>query len=377
LGLENSIWVSFNDGDAWQPLQNNLPYAPVHDITVQEHFNDLVLATYGRGFWIMDDITPLQQLTAEVAAKDVHLFLPRAAYRFRGVEAPMTASYDPVTGQNPQYGASINYWLKTPPTDSVTLTVLDPAGKEVRQLKAMPKTAGINRITWDLQTEPTKAVVLRTAPLYAPYVAAELAGRPSASLRRHTMLVPPGRYAVRLTAGGHTETQPLEVRKDPNTAGTEADLRTQAGLATEMRSELDGVVDMVNTIEVVRTQLATLKSVTKDEKEVGTAADSLEQKFIAVEEQLTQLRITGRGQDLIRYPAKVGEKMIYLLGDVVSTDNGPTGPQREVGGVLKDRARSARNELDRLINRDLEAFNKLLQGKGLGGIIAKPAARIS
>lgn len=377
LGLENSIWVSFNDGELWQSLQSNLPYAPVHDITVQEHFNDLVLATYGRGFWIMDDITPLQQLTADVTTKDVHLFRPRPAYRFRGVEAPMTASYDPVTGQNPQYGASINYWLKGA-ADSVSVTLLDAEGKEVRKLANAPKAAGINRVTWNLQTEPTKQVLLRTEPLYAPYVAAELAGRRSPSLQQHSMLVPPGRYTIRLTVGARTETQPLEVRKDPNTAGTDTDLRAQAAMATEMRSELDGVVDMVNTIEVIRTQLATLKAVTKEEKAVGAAADSLEQKFIAVEEQLTQLRITGRGQDLIRYAAKVGEKMVYLLGDVVSTDNGPTTPQREVGGVLKDRAKSARNELDRLINRDLDAFNKMLQGKGLGGIVPRTApAKIS
>ena len=187
------------------------------------------------------------------------------------------------------------------------------------------------------------------------------------------MLVPPGRYTIRLTVGGRTETQPLDVRKDPNTAGTEADLRAQATLATEMRGELDGVVDMVNSIEVIRTQLATLKAVTKGEKDVGVSADSLEQKFIAVEEQLTQLRITGRGQDLLRYAAKVGEKMVYLLGDVVSTDNGPTTPQREVGDVLKERAKSARNELDRLINRDLDAFNKMLQAKGLSGIVANTA----
>ena len=370
LGLENSIWVSFNDGESWQPLQSNLPYAPVHDIAVQEHFNDLVLATYGRGFWIMDDITPLQQLTTAVTAKEVHLFQPRPAYRFRGVEPPMAASYDPVTGQNPQYGASLSYWLKTA-VDTVSVTILDPNGKEVRKLKDAPKAAGINRIYWNLRSEPTKEVLLRTQPLYAPYIAAEMAGRQSPSLGRHSMLAPPGRYTVRLTAGGRTETQPLEVRKDPNTAGTDLDLRTQASLATEMRTELDGVVDMVNTIEVVRAQLATLKAVTKDEKSVAAAADSLEQKFLAVEEQLTQIRITGRGQDLIRYPAKVGEKMIYLLGDVGSTDNGPTGPQREVGGVLKERARNARNELDRLINRDLDDFNRMLQGKGLGGIVAK------
>ena len=90
LGTENGIYVSFDDGDDWQPLQMNLPHAPVYWITVQEHFNDLVIATYGRGFWILDDITPLRQLTPQVISADAHLFTPRPAYRFRAITAPAT-----------------------------------------------------------------------------------------------------------------------------------------------------------------------------------------------------------------------------------------------------------------------------------------------
>ena len=90
LGTENGIYVSFDDGDTWQPLQNDLPHAPVYGIVMQEHFNDLVIATYGRGFWILDDITPLQKLTPDVTASAATLFAPRAAYRFRGIDATST-----------------------------------------------------------------------------------------------------------------------------------------------------------------------------------------------------------------------------------------------------------------------------------------------
>jgi hypothetical protein len=370
VGTENAIYVSFNDGELWQPLQNNLPHAPVHDVTVQEHFNDLVLATYGRGFWILDDLTPLQQLDAEVAAKEVHLFAPRAAYRFRGVELPMAAVYDPVSGQNPQYGATINYWLKSA-KDSVSITILDQSGKIVRTLRDLPKAAGINRTTWNLQLERSKEALVRTPPLYAPHVRAELAGRPSPSLGRVGLLALPGRYTVRLRVGEQELTQPLEVRRDPNTTSGEQDLQVQAALTAELQTELDRVVDMVNTIEAVRVQLATLKAIAPGDRAVGAAADSLEQKFIAVEEQLTQLRVTGRGQDLIRYPAKTGEKLVYLINDIGSTDLAPTTSQREVGTVLQQRVRAARSELDQVINRDLEAFNRSLREKGLGGIVAK------
>ena len=371
LGTENALYLSFNDGELWQPLQSNLPHAPVHDITVQEHFNDLVIATYGRGFWILDDITPLQQFTTDVAAKDVHLFAPRPAYRFRGVEWPMQAWYDPVAGQNPPYGASINYWLKGK-QDSVSIALLDASGKEVRVIKDAPKAAGINRVTWNLQLEQTKEPLVRTSPMYAPNVRAELAGKASPSLGRVALLAAPGRYTVRLRAGGQEFTQPLELRKDPNTPGTEQDIAAQATLAKELSTVLDSVVEMTNTIEGVRVQLATLKALAKEDTAVVRQADSLEQKFIGVEEQLTQVRITGRGQDLIRYPAKTGEKLVYLINDIGSTDNGPTASQRDVGGVLRQRARAARDELDRIIQSDLDRFNRMLREKGMGGIFAKP-----
>ena len=109
LGTENGLYVSFDDGDTWQPLQNNLPHVPVYGITVQEQFSDLVLATYGRGFWILDDITPLRELKPDVINAPAHLFSPRPAYRFRGITPPAAPSYDGVDGENPPYGADITY----------------------------------------------------------------------------------------------------------------------------------------------------------------------------------------------------------------------------------------------------------------------------
>ncbi len=108
LGTENAIYASFDDGENWQPLQSDLLHALVYGITVQEHFNDLVIATYGRGFWILDDVTPLQQLTGEVLAADIHLFASRPAYRFRPIAAPSTPYDDPTIGENPRYGAAIS-----------------------------------------------------------------------------------------------------------------------------------------------------------------------------------------------------------------------------------------------------------------------------
>jgi photosystem II stability/assembly factor-like uncharacterized protein len=127
-GTENGMYVSFDDGENWQSLQNNLPRAPVYGIAIQEHFNDLVIGTYGRGFWILDDITPLRQLAAEITAKTSQILEPRLAYRFRYIESPRANFDDPVTGTNPPYGASINYWIKAESTDSAKLEIRDASG---------------------------------------------------------------------------------------------------------------------------------------------------------------------------------------------------------------------------------------------------------
>jgi len=368
-GTENALYVSFDDGDHWLPLQANLPHAPVYGIALQEQFNDLVVATYGRGFWILDDVTPLQQLTSEVTARPAHLFAPRPAYRFRTAESPFAPFYDPVAGQNPAYGASLNYWLAAQSSDSVGIRILDAGGREVRTLKG-PAHPGINRITWDLRFERSKEVRLRTSPLYAPEIKVGIEGMPSPSVGRVAMLAPPGRYTVELSAGGNTMTQTLEVRKDPNTGGTEADIASQVELYRSVATDLDRTVDMINALELVRGQLVSLRAITGDE--LKAAADSLDRKLLDVEEQLTQLQITGRGQDLIRYPAKLGEKLVYLVNDIGSSDHAPTQPQREVAATLSGRVSAVKTAFDQVMAGDVAQFNALLKTRGVEGIVTSP-----
>ena len=337
----------------------------MHDVTVQERFNDLVIATYGRGFWVLDDITPLQQLTTEAAAKAAHLFAPREAWRFRGAEPPYAPGYDPVTGENPKYGASINYWLKAK-ADSATITVTDASGTVVRTLSG-PAEAGINRVMWELQGERSKEARVRVAPLDAPDRQVPVGGAPSPSIGQLSMLVPPGRYTVKLAAGGQEMTQALVVRKDPNTPGTEEDIRQQAAFWADVKGDLERTVAMINEIEVARYQLQSLKAVTTDTG-VKTAVDAMDQKLVVVEGELTQLRITGRGQDLIRYPARLGEKLAYLANDVTSSDNAPTQSQRDVAAALRERLAASKAAFEKVMTQDVAAFNTMLRNKGIGGV---------
>ncbi|HEV8362872.1 MAG TPA: hypothetical protein VGQ52_05110 [Gemmatimonadaceae bacterium] len=377
LGTENALYVSFDDGDNWQPLQSNLPAAPVYWLTVQEHFNDLVVSTYGRGFWIMDDITPLQQLTPEVAAKNVHLFTPRPAYRFQFNQTPMAFGHDMTAGQNPAYGASINYWLKSPPTGSVTLTIMDANGRAVRTLNGS-RNAGLNRVMWDLRGESTRQVRLRTSPMYAPEITVGPEGwRPAPNAGQVSVLLAPGTYTVRLTVGGETQTQQLVVRKDPNSGGSEDEIREQVAALNEIRDNVNDVADMINDIELIRGQLVQLRRTLEGDaatSDVRTAADSLEKKFVAVEENLIQLRVTGRGQDGVRFPQKLSQQIPYLFNGISAGDFKPTSQQGEVKAIFLEQTKQHRARLDALLRDDLEAFNRRLNQRGLQGIIRRPTA---
>src|SRR5262249_15203910 len=128
LGTEGGLYVSFDDGDHWQPMQFGMPHAPVYGLVVQEHFNDLVVATYRRGFYILDDLSPLQKLTPEVVSSAATLFAPHPAYRFRDVEGNVAPNDDPTAGTNPTYGANINYWLSSA-GGTASVAILDAAGK--------------------------------------------------------------------------------------------------------------------------------------------------------------------------------------------------------------------------------------------------------
>jgi photosystem II stability/assembly factor-like uncharacterized protein len=371
LGTENAIYVSFDDGENWQPLQNNLPHVPVYGITVQEHFGDLVIGTYGRGFWILDDITPLEQMTAQVLSSDAHLFAPRPAYRFRFITPPSTPYDDPTIGENPPYGAAITYYLKTAAAGPVTLTILDGKGAVVRTLTGSGH-AGVNRVYWDLRDEPSKEIRLRTSPLApAPQVRLGPEGWRPAPLGGGglSLLMPPGTYSVRLAAGGRELTEKLVVRKDPNSAGTEADLQAQTAMLVDLRRDLDSAVDAVNRIELVRSQLQNLGRIV-DDAQVSKAAADLDQKFADLEMNLYDVRLTG-AQDSTRYGAKLVSKIAWLASGLASGDFKPTDQQLEVQKVLAEQLRGHLAALDGLVAKDLAAFNGMLRSRNVGNIIAK------
>jgi photosystem II stability/assembly factor-like uncharacterized protein len=368
LGTENGLYVSFDDGENWQALQSNLPHAPVYWMVVQEQFNDLVIATYGRGFWILDDLTPIQQLTDAVRSSELHLFPPRETYRFRQGTVPVTMSDDPAAGQNPPYGAAINYYLKSETAGDVKIRIEDTKGETVRTLTGT-KSAGLNRVTWNLEGEQTREVRMRTSPAYAPEISVGADGTRSApGAPRMSLLLPPGKYTVKLQVGNQERSQSLIVKKDPNSEGTEGTIASQMEMLRALRSDLDSGAEMVNRIEFFRAQLYQLtKAVSTDTNggAIKTAADELDKKLIDIEENLIQRRLTGQGQDTTRWPPKLLTKINYLANGLAGSDFGPTNQQREVQALLNGQLTTLRRRLDDVVKNDLVAFNKFLRDRGI------------
>ncbi len=372
LGTENALYVSFNDGEKWQSLMTNLPHTPMYWLDVQEQFNDLVVGTYGRGIWILDDITPLQQLTGKITSSDAALFDPRPAYRFQPVTRTMEFFPQPSSGQDPPYGATIHFWL-TKANNHVHLVINDSDGKTVRSMNLKGKP-GINRIWWDLRSDSTNQVVFRTKPRYAEWYPLSAGRTRKQSGLSFSVLQPPGTYTLTLTVNGKSFTKKLEVLKDPHSEGSLQDIMKQTSLLNELYHEMNTVASEINKIENIRRQLLDLKALLgamKDKQEVIPAVDSLHNRLQSFENKLVQLKITGTGQDELRYPVKLAGRIAYLASIVAVSDFPPTKSDYEVHQILKKRLEEYTEELNTLLDKPFASFLELLKDHNIGPVITE------
>ena len=345
-------------------------------------------------------------MNASVRDSNAFLFVPRPAYRFRNTVVPVSVDYDPTAGQNPTYGASINYYLKSAPGGEIKIRIENASGQIVRTLTGT-KTAGVNRVYWDLRGEQTKEVRLRTSPAYAPEIRnGPESWRLAPDGGRISVLLPPGTYTVKLlmpgaeaNASGQTLSQQLVVKKDPNSEGSEADINAQLAMLFELRNDLEDAANMVNQIEVIRSQLAAITALlgpsepanagsagilpaTSTQRESPSAqapsadyiaikqpASDLDKKLIDIEDNLIQRRLTGQGQDTVRWPPKLISKINYLANGLAGADFPPTSQHREVQAMLREQLTALRRRLDEVLNKDLDSFNKQLRDRNIQNVI--------
>jgi photosystem II stability/assembly factor-like uncharacterized protein len=372
-GTDNGVWFTLDDGAHWQRLRNNLPAAPVYWLTIQPHFHDLVVGTYGRGIWILDDMTPLRALDTEVMASDATIFDIRPAYRFQSVHN-VTSAPSHVFGQNPAYGADINVWLSEEAAGPMKVELIDGGGTVVRTLNA-PGRAGINRVQWDLRHERPDAPRLRTPPPEMPWI--EMGPDGSRRLRTWDLdlnggqngpRVVPGTFTARVTLGGRVLEAGFEVLKDPHSTGTLDDIEAQVAMSLEMRSELERIGGMIDRLEWVREQVEDAQAYfAKDPAaaEVARAAKDFRTRLLDVEGRLYDVNLSGAREDAFRSPMKLYGRMSALASDVgaSSSDFRPTDQQSEVHVILLERLEEAQRLMDALLANDLPALNARLAAR--------------
>lgn len=353
-GTENALYVTFDDGQNWQLLPG-LPPAPISALVVQEHFQDLVLSTFGRGFWIYDDISPLQELTNN-KLKDAHLFkITRPVYRFipTAERGSIQHDNDPSVGRDPESSAPISFYLKKA-AKKVALTILDEQNKTVRRIDGIKSIAGINRIWWDMESNGTKTIKLRTNPSSQRDVKYCPSGvRPYSNPvvgNSLNYLVPPGKYTVQLEVDGKMikPSQSFELLKDPHSESSLKDIEQQTRLSKKIIGDFNLVATSINQIEFIRYQIEQLDAWI-DQKKVKLLLEKTNRELLEIEDELFQRNLTGHGEDLARFPLKLVANLVYL-GQIVGTgDFRPTDQQEE-----------RYQELNKLVNKQKKALKVLL-----------------
>ena len=404
---EKGVYVSFDDGANWQSLQTNLPVVPVWDLWV--HDNDLIAATHGRSFWILDDLAPLQQFKAEVANEDVHLYTPSPANHteFGGGGFGGGGGGAAAVGQNPPAGAVIYYSLKTAikkpeerraaggpeqqrPAESsneaggrarnapVTLEIVDQSGKVIRKFppkpqpgeepapaeeegfgrppaRPLPTEAGLNRYVWDLRYEGASRVP--RSPLWGGTT-----DGPKAL---------PGTYQVRLTVNGKSYTALLEIKADPRLQAGQQDLEKQFDLLLKIRDRVTQTHDTVNQIRDIRGQTEALNKRLQGQPQAKAVADAgkqLDKKMTEIEEVLIQTKAKSN-QDVLNYPIRLNNYLVALTGVVGSSDSAPTQASFEVFDMLSKQLDEQLAKWKTVMSADIPAYNDVVRKQEVPAII--------
>ena len=370
-GTEFGVFVSFNDGRNWQPLQLNLPITPVTGMRVAH--KDLIISTQGRSFWILDDVTPLHQLTDAVASAGVYLYAPRDAYRANAGDAEEEG--EPVPEAVPG-NALISYYLADSTRVEVRVDILDARGGPVRTFssdsavaakqgrKALKSKAEMNRLAWDLT-----------------YAGPDTLGGIEISGFAGGVKAPPGTYQVRLTLGDEAQTRSFNVLEDPRLAGivTQADYEEQFSLSIAVRDTISQIYDAIREVRAVSEQLKAIGE--RAEKagfpdEIKARADSIAGQLAAVEGELRQTK-NESGQDMLRFAPKLDTQFLTLYSYVTGVDNysfgGPEGKPTEgaytMFADLNAEWGELRSSLQAILDTDVAGFNASLQSQGVPAII--------
>ena len=363
-GTEYGVWVSLDDGAAWQPLQLNLPRSSVRDLKVQG--NDLIAATHGRSFWAIDDLSPLRQLADSVTRKSAFLFQPATALLWNGGRGGNG------TGENPPSGVAVDYWLGSADTLKLKLEFMDAQGAVLRAFASadsiatadsiayqpadslMRRRAGTNRFVWNLRTKSATKLantVLDYGTLRGAWV-------------------PPGEYDVRLIVGADTLTRRFLVQADPRVASSAADLTAQYAATRRTIDRINQIVENVKRVEDLQAQLTDRAGRSTDTAATARLADTAKAVRAKLEAVRAELYEVGCHVDqcTLDMPVKLYNKFITLNSQLQLGSYAPTQAHGETYEDLKSQLDAQLRALERIEAEDLARFNRLLEGLGIPAI---------
>ena len=392
-GMEGAVYVSFNDGEEWQPLQLNLPHTSMRDLTI--HGDDLIVATHGRSFWILDDITPLRQLNEKIGKKTANLYAPQEAIRFRwnrNTDTPLPPEVP--AGKNPSDGAILDYYLEAASSKPVTLEILDERERVVRRFASTDKpeplekiarehpipmywvrptqilsaAAGMHRFVWDLHYAPPEALE-HEYPISAIY--------------RDTPKIPlgawvlPGNYTVRLTVDGKSYSEPLVVKMDPRIKTSLADLRKQFEMQSGSADGMNKSFDALGQVKSVRAQLK--------ERAAKAGKGALADAIAALDKQGAELE--GAAQSSFfglppgaKQPENFSSLNQHFAGILAVADSADAAPTTQAMAVYKELEEALEKLVTRWSNlrqQDVAALNAELKRAGLAPIDPSKAPEVA
>lgn len=360
-GTEFGMYISFDDGASWKPFQLNLPLVPITDLTIKN--DNLIAATQGRSFWLIDDLTLLHQLNEVAATSNVHLFKPMPSYRMNGGQAGRRGE-SKTEGKNHPNGVVIHYFIKDTLNINASLEILEASGKLIKRFATKPdKKAkeeqlkvklGSNQFIWNMRyadAEGFEGLIMWAASLTGPKAM-------------------PGMYKARLSVNGKTQEIDFEILKDPRTSGTMADIKEQFDFSIAVRDKLTDTHKAIKRIRTAREQInrVTEPMKGKDEmKEVNEMAKSILEDMKKIEEALYQTK-NKSGQDPLNYPVRLNNKLGALASEVDGGDYRPSQQVKVVHKEITEKIDEQLNLLNKVMTDKVPKFNELVKQKQVSAI---------
>ncbi len=358
-GTESGMYISFDDGASWKTFQLNLPIVPITDLTIKN--DNLIAATQGRSFWIIDDLTPLYELNESVASASFHLFKPMPSYRMPGSQRRTPSKTE---GQNHPGGVMIHFMLKDTVNTKASLEIFGSDGKLIKKFSTKPDKKnkegemkvkpGFNRFVWDMRyadAEGFDGLILWAARLTGP-------------------IAPPGNYKVKLTINDKSTESDFQIVKDPRTSSTDADIQEQFAFLIQVRDKLSETNKAVKKIRTAREQINRVTDPMKgmdDLKEVTSMAKAINDDMKKIEEALYQTK-NKSNQDPLNFPIRLNNKLAALGSEADGGDYKPTAQVKAVYQEISAQIDSQLRVLNTIFNERIPKFNELIKQKSIDAV---------